>query len=178
MKTTHTHFWRFVLVAALLGVALATHERGAKSAPAFATITVDSTNDDFTVDNGNCDLREAILSANLNIGIDACAAGAPGLDMIVFAVGAGTPTINLMGALPVITEQVMIDGATGGATRIEINGAGAGAGVNGLEVAAGALHRLAGADGQKGQQGQKQPDHGMSFPVSVPLANWGQRGAQ
>ncbi|MDQ3010722.1 MAG: CSLREA domain-containing protein [Acidobacteriota bacterium] len=104
--------------------------------PFFATIIVNTTADD-AVFNSNCTLREAIMAANTNVAVDACQAGAMGLDMIVFNIGAGTPTINLTSALPTITEPVTINGNTNGATRVELNGAGAGAGTNGLDITAG-----------------------------------------
>ncbi|MEP7339749.1 MAG: putative Ig domain-containing protein [Acidobacteriota bacterium] len=103
----------------------------------FNVITVATMVDDNVPGNGTCSLREAIQAANANTAVDACQAGALGLDMIVFNVGAGTPTINLTSALPTITEPVTINGNTGGATRVELNGAGAGAGANGLNVTAG-----------------------------------------
>ncbi|MFN8000741.1 MAG: CSLREA domain-containing protein [Acidobacteriota bacterium] len=107
------------------------------TATLFATITVNTTADDNTV-NGNCTLREAIIAANTNAAVDACTAGAAGGDNIVFNLGAGTPSIAVTGsALPDITEPVVIDGATGGATRVELNGAAAGAGANGLTVKGG-----------------------------------------
>ena len=91
-----------------------------------ATITVNS-NADTVADDGACTLREAIVSANTNAASGAtpgeCAAGAAGLDTIQFALGAGTPSIGVTGfGLPSITEPAIIDGATGGATRVELNG--------------------------------------------------------
>ncbi len=68
-----------------------------------------------------CKLRDAIELAN----------NTPGMDNIGFDIGTGTPTITPMesGVLPIIpaelpeiTESVFINGNTGGATRIEING--------------------------------------------------------
>ncbi len=88
------------------------------SAPAN-TYTVSNAND-----SGSGSLRQAILDANAN----------PGADSIVFNIGSGTPTINLTSALPAITGQVTISGNTGGATRVELNGAGAGANANGLTI--------------------------------------------
>ena len=88
-------------------------------------------------------LREAITFAN----------GNSGLDTITFAIpGTGVQTIALTSALPTITDPVKIDGYTQtGATvntnglglgtnavlRIELNGAGAGAAVDGLTITAG-----------------------------------------
>ena len=107
------------------------------AAPLFAIITVNTTADDNTI-NGNCTLREAILAANTNAAVDACTAGAAGLDNIVFNLGAGTPSIAVTAsALPTITEPVTLSGNTGGATRVELNGAAAGASANGLRITAG-----------------------------------------
>ena len=89
----------------------------------------------FSVTNANDagmgSLRQAILNAN----------AAPGADMIVFAIGSGPQTISLTSELPTITDTVAIRGDTqpgfGGAPIIELNGSGAGMGVNGLRVTAG-----------------------------------------
>src|SRR5207249_3034951 len=63
-----------------------------------------------------CSLRAAIQEANAHSGADS----------IVFAIGSGNPTINVndagLGALPSLTEAVTINGNTGGATRVQING--------------------------------------------------------
>ncbi len=104
--------------------------------PMFATITVNTLADDAVI-NSNCTLREAIIAANTNRAVDACQPGAAGLDTIQFSLGAGTPAINLASALPTITEPVTINGNTGGATRIELNGSAAGAAANGLTITAG-----------------------------------------
>jgi CSLREA domain-containing protein len=67
--------------------------------------------------NGGCTLRAAITEAN------ACS----GADTIDFNIGSGTPTIVINstgnGPLPKISETVTINGNTGGATRVELNGA-------------------------------------------------------
>ncbi|MCC7432184.1 hypothetical protein IT412_01525, partial [Candidatus Peregrinibacteria bacterium] len=73
-----------------------------------ATITVDTLNDSGSV--GDCELRDAIGSANTNSAVDNCTAGeaSPVVDVIDFSVGG---TINLNGTqLPTITEAVEIDG--------------------------------------------------------------------
>ncbi|MBS1790823.1 MAG: putative Ig domain-containing protein [Acidobacteria bacterium] len=105
-----------------------------------ATITVNDTGDTIG-NNGKCTLREAITAANTNTASGAaageCIAGMAGADIIVFSLGSGTPTINLTSALPTITEPLTIKGNSGGATRVELNGAGAGAGANGLNITAG-----------------------------------------
>lgn len=73
-------------------------------------------------DSGAGSLRSAITNANYY----------PGLDTITFNIaGAGVHTINLVSALPTLTEPAMINGATqpgyAGAPLIELNGASAGA---------------------------------------------------
>ncbi|MBS1790829.1 MAG: putative Ig domain-containing protein [Acidobacteria bacterium] len=107
---------------------------------AVATITVNDLGDAIS-NNGKCTLREAIIAANTNTASGGaageCVAGTAGIDNIVFNLGAGTPTINITSALPTITEPVTISGNTGGATRVELNGSGAGANVNGLTISAG-----------------------------------------
>lgn len=73
---------------------------------------------------GQCSLRAAIEEANASAGADS----------ITFNLGSGTPTIQPLAPLPAITQPLTIDGTTGGATRVELNGAAAGAGANGLVV--------------------------------------------
>src|SRR4030095_14404626 len=98
------------------------------SALAQQTITVTTTMDGgFICFPGpcppQCTLRDAITAANENRVVNGCAAGqSSGVDRIVFNAGSGTPTISLRSALPPITEPVEINGGTGGATRIEIQG--------------------------------------------------------
>jgi PKD domain len=63
-----------------------------------------------------------------------------GADQIHFAIGTGVQTIAPLSALPTITDTVVIDGTTqpgyAGNPIIELNGSGAGAGVNGLTITA------------------------------------------
>ncbi len=94
----------------------------------LATFTVTNVND-----SGAGSLRQAISDAN--------AAG--GADTINFnIVGAGVHTISLSSALPSITGQVTIDGSSepgyAGTPLIRLDGASAGAGVNGLTLLGGA----------------------------------------
>ncbi len=108
---------------------------------AFATITVTGTADDANIallnGNGTCDLREAIEASNTNASVGECVvSGTPGLDTIQFDIGTGTPTINLAAPLQFLNDAVMILGDTGGATRVELNGALAGPG-DGLTVLGG-----------------------------------------
>lgn len=94
----------------------------------LATFTVTNTND-----SGAGSLRQAILDAN--------ALG--GLDTITFNIaGAGPHTINLLSALPEITDLIVIDGFSEpdyvtGTPVIELNGVSAGASVDGLRLSAG-----------------------------------------
>ena len=97
--------------------------------------TVTISQNDFVVtntnDSGEGSLRQAIINAN----------AIAGANTITFAiVGSGVKTINLLSALPNITEQVTIDGTSqtgfAGIPLIEVNGTSAGA-VNGLTLAAG-----------------------------------------
>ena len=92
-----------------------------------ATLTVNTADDhnDGICNAVDCTLREAISAANTG-------------DTISFNIpGSGVRTINATSGF-VITKAVTIDGATqsgfSGAPLIEINGAGAGAGVSGLSV--------------------------------------------
>lgn len=105
-----------------------------------ATITVTGAADGplaSLAGNGTCDLREAITAANTDAAVGECPAGVPGLDKIYFAIGTGTPTINVTGsALPAITQSVVIDGAQCQSTRVELNGSGARAAANGLTLSA------------------------------------------
>jgi len=115
-----------------------------------ATITVTGTGDTIAVD-GAVTLREAITSANnnSNINADVVASGAYGTDTINFNIaGAGVKTINVTAGLPTILGIVTINGYTQGVASvntlangdnavllIELNGAGAGAGVAKVGVA-------------------------------------------
>jgi CSLREA domain-containing protein len=82
-----------------------------------ATIAVDTTADDNMV-NGNCTLREAIISANLQGATDACTAGDGSNDTIDLT--AVTGTITLGSKLPAISANVRITGP--GATSLAISG--------------------------------------------------------
>jgi CSLREA domain-containing protein len=111
--------------------------RAASAAVALAprTITVNTTADTISAD-GRCSLREAILAANGNRRVNECVTGGTGLDLIKFNLSSGTPSIALASPLPALTEPVQILGDTGASTRVELNGALAGA-ADGLTLAAG-----------------------------------------
>src|SRR5213080_4810771 len=92
-----------------------------------ATFTVNTADDhnDGVCNAADCTLREAISAANTG-------------DTISFNIpGSGVRTINATSGF-VITKAVTIDGSTqsgfSGAPLIEINGAGAGAGINGFNI--------------------------------------------
>ena len=106
---------------------------GPTSAPTRATLTVNTTidasdgdTDDGVCDTGNadegftglCTLRAAWQTAD----------DSPAADVIVFDLGAGIPTITLGSGLGDMTSTIDINGATGGATKVEIKGPGAGPG--------------------------------------------------
>ena len=88
-----------------------------------------------TSDSGPGSLRQAILDANANTGVDT----------ITFAIGAtgSQQTIQPASALPVISDPVLIDGWSQGGSGytgsplIEINGALAGNNIIGLNITAG-----------------------------------------
>src|SRR4051812_8661503 len=90
-----------------------------------AAITVNTTVD-VSANDGQCSLREALLAANTNTASGAlageCVAGSPGFDTIAFALGTGTPSIAVTADLPEVIEPVIIEGNSGGATRIELKG--------------------------------------------------------
>lgn len=129
--------WIVLTLAALAFGTVPKAEAQATIVPG-TTITVTTTYDGgiatFPGQPLPCRLRDAIQAANTNLAVGGCPAGkrarlvsvhptkVEDVDRIVFAVGTGTPDIVLKYSLPVITEPVTIDGATGGATRIEISG--------------------------------------------------------
>jgi len=85
-----------------------------------------------TNDSGAGSLRQAILSANSN----------PGLDTIAFNIGGGgVQTINPASALPTITDPVIIDGTTqpgfAGKPLVVLNGSQAGSQAYGFTISAG-----------------------------------------
>ncbi|HEV2946620.1 MAG TPA: FG-GAP-like repeat-containing protein [Gemmataceae bacterium] len=91
----------------------------------LATLLVINTND-----SGVGSLRQAILDSNASVGVT---------DTINFAIaGMVVPSIALTSALPTITDPVVIDGTSEPTVGlVELNGTGAGANANGLDVQAG-----------------------------------------
>ncbi|MCH7587546.1 MAG: hypothetical protein IIC78_05870 [Chloroflexi bacterium] len=114
-------FHRIVLAVLVAGLALA---GGSVPPVQAATFTVTNTGD-----SGAGSFRQAILDANAS----------PGLDTIAFNIpGAGPHTIQPGAALPAITDELTINGDvdTDGVPDVEIDGTNAGAGANGLHIAA------------------------------------------
>jgi hypothetical protein len=107
--------------------------------PAGATIVVDAALDGVAAGDGRCTLREAMLNANANVDTTAgdCAAGS-GVDQIEFSIGGGgaTAQIDILSALPAITEALVLDGTTQGCPAppcIDLNGIPS-LGANGLQL--------------------------------------------
>ncbi len=126
----------------------------AVNAAPTVVITVNTVSD-TTANDGLCTLREAIIAANTNTASGAaageCAAGTVGADTINFNIaGAGVKTIAPTSSLPEIIEAVTINGYTqplsaantnpttlgiNAVPLVELSGASAGAGVDGLRLA-------------------------------------------
>jgi titin len=114
-----------------------------------AVITVTTTKDDLTPNDGTVSLREAITAINAgnNLGDPDIVAQNPGTfgtnDTINFNIpGTGVQAIGLTSALPTLIKKVTINGlsqtgAAAGAPLIVLNGSGAGANVDGLTLGAG-----------------------------------------
>jgi parallel beta-helix repeat protein len=125
---------------------LAIEQLETRTVPTFVTITVNTTADTDAVDslnspndaNGNISLRSALENWNNDLrGNDANVT-------IAFDIGAGNPTIQVgktgLGPLPTIlgdifSDSLTINGNTGGATRVELDGSLAGSNANGLTIA-------------------------------------------
>jgi len=97
-----------------------------------AVLTVNTAVDEEVPGDGQVSLREAITMANALLGAD----------RIEFAIDAGLQTIDLLSALPAITDPVTIAGQTqpgfAGTPLIELNGAGAGSSQHALVLKPGA----------------------------------------
>ena len=94
-----------------------------------AIIQVTTTADAEFPADGLCSLRAAILASNVGGIAGYCGAGTAERDSIRFALGSGTPEINIASNLPAITQAVTISGSTGGATRVRLHGPGGGTGL-------------------------------------------------
>lgn len=121
--------FRFGLGAAILaisGTLLGIYQDGPRTTHAASLVVT------TTADAGAGSLRQAILDANAN----------PGLDIVSFNIlPSGIQTIAPVSPLPVITDPLTIDGTTqpgwASAPIVELAGGGAGVGANGLEIHAG-----------------------------------------
>ncbi len=104
-------------------------------------ILVVDTASDTIANDGFCSLREAITAANTNANYFGCLGNGGGFDLIEFALGAGTPVIQLTSRLPSVQSPVAIDGGPG---RVEIRGTGDGSGifVQGSAAAGSSIRRL------------------------------------
>ena len=122
---------RLFMLVSLVLVGLPGMAAQPTAAAVVFTVTAASDGDDGSCTASHCTLREAIAAAN----------AAPGADVIEFALGGGVPTIAVggsgLGPLPPATGAVTVDGATGGAARVELDGSAAGAGAAGLTLAGG-----------------------------------------
>lgn len=100
----------------------------AEAATTYIVTKTADTNDG--VCDADCSLREAIVAANAN----------PGLDNIHFSIGSGLQTIKPTSELPALTESVVINGTTqpgfAGSPIIELDGSLAGE-VGGLNIRGG-----------------------------------------
>ncbi len=100
---------RFGMVVALMFVALVAVALVAPQPVRAATITINA-GFDVVANDGQCNFREAIISANTNLPSGAmageCIAGSPGADTITTPGGMGA--ITLTSALPAVTENLTI----------------------------------------------------------------------
>ncbi|HEX5042888.1 MAG TPA: FG-GAP-like repeat-containing protein [Candidatus Polarisedimenticolaceae bacterium] len=107
---------------------LIAHAEGGDTATAAVTVPSSTFTVTTTSDSGTGSLRSAISLANQT----------PGADLIAFAIGTGLQTINVLSALPAITETLVIDGTTqpgfSGTPLIMLNGTLAGATSSGLRI--------------------------------------------
>ncbi|HQY64437.1 MAG TPA: CSLREA domain-containing protein, partial [Polyangiaceae bacterium] len=83
------------------------------AAPAIAaTITVTTLVDELNAD-GDCSLREALQAANTNAAVDACTAGAAGLDTVVLPAGVIPLSVTIS-----VSDAVIVRGAGRASTTI------------------------------------------------------------
>ena len=148
MKARPSHFRRILLAAAptvgAASVALLAVGGGqntatpAEAGPVFGFVIIVNTNTDEDVNNNLCSLREAIVAASANVPYNGCSTGGAAVaDKIEFNIGTGMPNIDIGSNMPFIAGPVIINGNTGGATRVELRGPGGG-NVDGLILVSGA----------------------------------------
>jgi CSLREA domain-containing protein len=92
-------------------------------------ILVTTTSDAEFPADGLCSLRAAILASNSGGIAGYCGAGTNEQDSIRFSLGSGVPVINVGSSLPTITHPATINGNTGGATKVRLDGSGSGSGL-------------------------------------------------
>jgi parallel beta-helix repeat protein len=126
----------YTVTPSILGFTFSPPNQTFSNLSANQTANFAATREDFVVTNtknhGTGSLRQAILNANATVGPD----------RIVFNItGSGVQTINLLIALPEITDPVVIDATTqpgfAGAPLVELNGASAGSGASGFVISSG-----------------------------------------
>ena len=101
------------------------------AAPAIAaTITVTTLVDELNAD-GDCSLREAVQAANTNAAVDACTAGAAGLDTVVLPAGVIPLSVTIS-----VSDAVIVRGAGRASTTVNRGAANA---FNGTGVAGATL---------------------------------------
>jgi CSLREA domain-containing protein len=123
-KMTSKQSYRFALLALLLLFMLPAKEASGREASGKA-IFVTTTQDELNGD-GDCSLREAVRSANLDSAVDACQAGS-GFDTIVLGAGlyrltiTGTGEDNAQAGDLDLLEEVIILGKSAAETIIDGN---------------------------------------------------------
>jgi CSLREA domain-containing protein len=132
----------FLAIVTLIGLSPLGRERPADAEftikpppPFFAVqVVVNTTVDESTAPNGQCSLREAIMTVNSGTDTGGCTYSRSQLGdfVIKFNVGGPNPTIATNSVLPAITKRVLIDGNTGGATRVVLNGTNTPSPIDGL----------------------------------------------
>ncbi len=134
-----TRTLRWLVVPAAIGATLAIGVPSSRTATASSTFLVDSAGDagDATPGDGICDTGGGVCTLRAAIQESNALAGA---DTIDFGINTGSVTIAPLSPLPIITDKVKIDASTQPGWAfvpiVEIRGDSAGAGADGLELAA------------------------------------------
>lgn len=119
-----SHSFSKFLNLSLIGLLLVALVVSAQPTPAVlaANITVTTTADELNSD-GDCSLREAVRSANLNTSVDGCS---PGAAVDTITIPGGTFTLSVAG----INEDFAATGDLDLTESVNLNGAGAGTVIN------------------------------------------------
>lgn len=105
----------YALAIGVLAVALRPSQGSAGGEPVYVNTTADNDSSD-----SQCSFREAIYTTNYNYNYGGCVDPDGGYEAIRFALGPGTPIINIVGTpLPLIEGPVSI---VGGPDRVELRG--------------------------------------------------------